>query len=410
MVQWAAIRQIGKMTFQAVSIGPLLLIVICGCGRDRNSQLRDSSAASVPLSSVPAGWRLCPNPEPVIGVVEGAPEYTFAHVGNATLLRDRTIVITDARVSEIRFFASNGRHLRTVGGKGRGPGEYRGLADLVRTSKDTLLVSDWSLNRITILDSAGRYVRSITVERPVRLLAAIDDTTLLIKSGWTDLPGSGLTRGTEFLSRISLRDGALRPVGSFPSHEVVMRRRSSGISMRGAPFARRTYAAGGDNRFYIGTSDRDEIRSYSSVGTPGAVIGGTREIVPVPRGGARKFYKAMYPERDLDLYFRRGRVGYSDAAPPTMPAFDGLLLDSEGYLWVRRYAPPWVRGPSSWDVHDPQGRLLGTVKVPGGRTRGALQRDLLEVGSDYALVLLEDSLDVHHVAKYRLLRGSGACD
>jgi hypothetical protein len=180
--------------------------------------------------------------------------------------------------------------------------------------------------------------------------------------------------------------------------------------MRAAPFARSTYAAGDVGRFYVGISDKDEIGVYDGDGNLATVIRTGRESVAVPKDGARRFYSALYPNRDTDEYLRRSRAGFPDAAPQTMPVFDGMLVDSEKNLWVRRYQPPWVRQPSAWDLHDSSGRLLGTVTAPLMGVGDTRHRDLLEIGDDYSLVLSEDTFGVLSVTKHHLAKGSQPCE
>ena len=66
-------------------------------------------------------------PELHIGVEEGAPEYMLTHVGGALRLADGRIIIADRDNLELRFYDSKGRHLKSAGGRGQGPGEFEYL-------------------------------------------------------------------------------------------------------------------------------------------------------------------------------------------------------------------------------------------------------------------------------------------
>jgi hypothetical protein len=81
-----------------------------------------------------------------------------------------------------------------------------------------------------------------------------------------------------------------------------------------------------------------------------------------------------------------------------MPAFDKLLFDRSGNLWVRRYRPPWHPGAEIWDVYDMNGRAIGDVPVliNGG--------EIVEIGDNHIVVVLTDSMDMETLAVYGLVR------
>lgn len=86
---------------------------------------------------------------------------------------------------------------------------------------------------------------------------------------------------------------------------------------------------------------------------------------------------------------------------PAVPAFAELEVDDAGRLWVRDFAMPWQDDrPARWNVHDADGRLLGTVEVPADLRVTHIARDAV-VG------ITRDDLDVEHVRVYALRRPGG---
>lgn len=83
-----------------------------------------------------------------------------------------------------------------------------------------------------------------------------------------------------------------------------------------------------------------------------------------------------------------------------MPVFDDLVVDPDGWVWVRRYNLPWEDTVSIMDVHDTSGKWQGTVKLPSSPARPYL----LDIGRDYVLLLMIGDLDIPHIVKYRLLK------
>ena len=84
--------------------------------------------------------------------------------------------------------------------------------------------------------------------------------------------------------------------------------------------------------------------------------------------------------------------------PGAFPAYDKILVDSEEYLWIRRFVKPTDQ-VAEWRVYDPTGRRRAIVQLPAGL-------DVFEVGSDYVLGSTSDQFDVQSVHLYALIRRS----
>ncbi len=82
--------------------------------------------------------------------------------------------------------------------------------------------------------------------------------------------------------------------------------------------------------------------------------------------------------------------------PEYVPAYEGLLVDDAGNLWVRDYRLPWDTVPS-WKVFDPEGRWLGTVQTP-------VRFAIFQIGHDFILGRHYDELGVARVRLYELIK------
>ena len=79
-----------------------------------------------------------------------------------------------------------------------------------------------------------------------------------------------------------------------------------------------------------------------------------------------------------------------------MPAYDGVIVDRGGNLWVEAYRRPGDSVPR-WTVFDAQGVMLGAVAVPD-------LFEIMDVGDDYVLGKWVDELDIEHVQMYELMK------
>ena len=82
--------------------------------------------------------------------------------------------------------------------------------------------------------------------------------------------------------------------------------------------------------------------------------------------------------------------------PESLPAYSDFLLDRLGLIWVAHYG---IKGEEvfDWDVFDPAGAYLASLKIPS-RFRPT------EIGADYLLGVTTDDMAVERVSMYSLSR------
>lgn len=384
----------------------LIAPLLCGCGSGAGPTfvVRDSAGIRIVENRAPAwpaarAWRLARQPKVRIGVAEGDPDYEMADVIDAVRLADGRIVVADRGSAELRFYDSHGRFLRSAGSRGDGPGQFRELGWLT-VNRDSLWACDLSLSRVSVFDSAGRFVRDFSLSYfmgatpPVGMFA---DGSLVVQRLHPDSsmmkPGLHTLRQTyEHLSPAGL---ALGSFGKFPWAQDYVAYPSGhydpGIYLFGRLAA--STVAGSD--LYFGSAAAYEIRVYSEDGRLRSLI--RRRVPPAP-----------VTSRDIDAVVRSVQAQVSGAAArrtvamrvrkfahaSTMPAYSGFRVDALGDLWVGHYR--WLRQPpAAWTVFDPTGRMLGDVAVPPRFT-------IYEIGRDYVLGMRPDSLGVQRVELYAL--------
>ena len=113
----------------------ILAVVVSVAGCADSSALRerfsvwDSAGVLITESSSPqwavgTPWTLSPEPEVVIGRVEGDERYLLSRVHGARRFTDGRIAILDLGSSRVRVYDAEGAHLFDVGGRGDGPSEF----------------------------------------------------------------------------------------------------------------------------------------------------------------------------------------------------------------------------------------------------------------------------------------------
>ncbi len=142
-------------------IGAALSVALASCGRKAATgstfMVRDSAGVSIAENRGVAppgggGWAISAEPTLTIGAVEGDDAYIFSRVWGATRLADGRIAVADNGVPDIRVFDPAGRHLRTFGARGDGPGEFNSPVLMGTLPGDTLVVVDRMLRRLYLFD------------------------------------------------------------------------------------------------------------------------------------------------------------------------------------------------------------------------------------------------------------------
>ena len=118
---------------------------------------------SDPLSS-DAYCSLSEEPTLSIGVLEGEEPYMFNWIRGANRLSDGSIAMMNNGSGKIRIFDAGGTHLRSMGGKGEGPGEFRIGRYIWVLPGDTLSVGDYRPWRYHVYASNGEFIRTVKMD------------------------------------------------------------------------------------------------------------------------------------------------------------------------------------------------------------------------------------------------------
>jgi hypothetical protein len=396
---------------------PLLFLPLAACnggegGSSAGFAVRDSAGIHIVENTAPqwkegAGWTLSAEPTLDIGVVDGAKEYQLSQVRDALRLASGQIAVANAGSQEIRFFDGSGKYLRSVGGEGGGPGEFKDVSWIRALPGDTLVAYDGRQRRLSTFDPQGMFVGSTNLElkaekgylSPVGQFA---DGTLFVQLGQAYGPGevkSGVVRDSVSYLRYSTAGALLNPVIRLRGSEAFVESDEKSLSVSSLIFGRSSQYALAGTRVFAADNDAYEIGLYGMDGKLVELIRRRAEARPVTRAD----FDAMVQKRTESMgnssFNSSLRQRFNDMMakmplPSTLPAFSNLETDLEGNLWVQEYPAPAAEG-TEWTVFDPEGRMLGAVSMPD-RFRP------MRIGGDSVLGVWKDDLDVEHVRMYRL--------
>jgi hypothetical protein len=389
---------------------------------DVGVRIVDSDAASLPL------WSLAEPRELEIGATDGETAYVFDRVNAAFRLGDGAVVVADGRsfgrVFELRFFDDNGRHIRTVGRRGQGPGEFLDFSRVLRLNGDSILIFDNRNARLTIYTSDGTLAgtRSTTeingMHSKPSLLTSVgrgltgpnlvgrsNDGWFLVQYRNGDKP-TGYSRDTVFLLVVDPDGPALDTLPRQPSTEFAAASNERGTSRSPLPFSYNLVAAPWKDGVIVGTGEAYELRHYDADGGLKMII--RRNDAPSTEltEDLKDQYLGSGPRGWATTPMRFG--GVTGASPKEqvamlpsghgIPSYTQLHVDDARRLWVKEYTFLEHRAQrSSWTVFDSSGLAVARASMPA-------RMAITHIAAEHVVGIVRDSLGVERVHVYRIER------
>jgi len=341
-----------------------------------------------------ATWRLSSEPTLTIGELDGPEEYLLFRANGARRLSNGNIVIANSGTYELRFYDANGRHVRSIGGEGDGPGEFRRMGEPWPLGSDSIAIWDSRNARLTVFDIDGEFGRSFRLDpitdalrpSPLGILA---DNALLVSAAVRreGQRPEGISQDSILYSRYSLEGAHMATFIRRRGHWHILRDLGGGMSGGGQLMTWPNPAATVfGERWYYGSAESWEIGVYSA---DGALTRLYRRDKP-----NRIFTEA---KRDEGPESSSGQVLFTitTPTPETFPAYRSFMVSDDGNLWVEDYTHPSEQ--PSWAVFRDDGRYLGAVETPIGA-------QVTHIGDDFVLLIWEDELEVQQVQMYELIK------
>jgi len=348
-----------------------------------------------------------------IGEDVGDPSYEFGRIAGIQVGREGSIFVLDQMASEIRVFDRDGRHARTFGKRGEGPGELSSAAaGLFLMADGSLVVPDLGNSRISWMAPDGGFIRSVAASYatgfPVRWDSDERGSVLVQRRAMGFNEDPALNAGDP-LVRID-------PAGG--EEMLVLLPKARTVWMEGATprfkyfETEPTWDLGSGGVLLTAMTQEYRIEVRDGTGALRSVI--TRPWVPRAVSSA---------DRNRFEMLLREALGRMDLSPgaidrqirnlsfgETFPAFNRLMAGPDGTILAQQVeelgemetldlSEEMSRrlGSSRWDVFDPEGRFLGPVELPPRFTPM-----VWETQAVYGRWL--DDLDRAHVLKLRIHR------
>ena len=393
-------------------------------------------------------WTLDPEPEIVLGGGAGgrasprggeAPsggagdaaardpaELIWRVVGIARLEDGRVAVLSQGN-HQLYLFEPSGELSTVIGGRGEGPGEFDFPQLLQYLPPDTLVVWDYWFAPASYFGTGGALLKERTIDL-LELMALVPGSnaesqvipfvngSLLVMGGEdpsSPPPGGAFYRPPVDLALVDSTYTA-RALGSWEVWQLWIPRTNAGRNDAHLliPLVNLHIATGGDPpSIYIGDGDRNDIYQFSQEGSLVRIIRRAAGPVPVTDRGHESWLATLETfNEDLVNVFGMSWEELADGMPrrEAYPAVAGLVVDADGYLWVREWSAAEPGMPDQWSVFNSEGRWLGVVRGVPDLFLCYRRVSPCWVDRDFLLGVRRDELGVERVEGYRIRRDERA--
>jgi hypothetical protein len=367
------------MTTRIVAVASLLVIGI---------------AMSVVPASAQRRSRLSLDSEPVlvVGTMDGPEEFIFQFLSHARVLPSRNILVADRISGELRIFSMTGELIRSFGGQGEGPAEFRHIGG-ISLRMDTIVVIDPMLGKQAYFSLDGELLGTDRLEQFGATLIGIGEDGRRWWSwfaGVVDGPTQRLTADSIAIGVTGVDHTGVRSV----SGTIAGWR----FDRRPHPFSPVTRPVLFRDSVLIADPMTGRIAVLDIAGRPARFI--DVRLPQVDNADAWRLLEEQVRTRP-DL---RSMQDVEIPRIDRLPRMAAILVDGSDRIWVKQYDPSedahwlggWAGGEGGeWLVVDADGSVVSSIAVPSRAVP-------LHIGANVLMARLRDEWDVQYLAVYRL--------
>lgn len=391
----------------------LLLAGMLACRREAApiaaaADIIDSAGIQIVTSRAPAwgdraAWKVSDTPALILGGQAGDSALDFIGIVGAKRLADGSLVVANGGTGQLRWFSEAGKHLRTVGGRGIGPGRFVALSSLYSLS-DTLMAWDGRARILTHLSASGDLLRQDTLRlqdsaRLFAVLGLFGDGGLLAEAG-TALELKDREPGFLRLGRSLFRftpQGSSDSIGVLPGEELLLSIKEGHASLSAVPFGLGSRLSVLPDGYVTSEGDRMQLQEHDAGGRLRRIMRWPGGRLPVSTDDIQRQGRTLLgsagtgtQRAQLDSVWR------SIPKPDSLPAIIGLMPDPASLVWVRRGGHVGD-SDAEWWIFAKDGSWLGTLALPTNASP-------LDISAEWIVLRTVDENRIERVEVRRLRR------
>lgn len=271
--------------------------------------------------------------------------------------------------------------------RGSGPGEYQQVSALYTYRRDSVLVADRRIGRVTVLDSLLRPVRTANLSVIGFLPAVIgvldDGRIVALETGGysaSQSTGAGVAEDSATIHLVAPTADSAVVLRRVRTSFTWVDRRPGSVAVTAVPFAPRLIIAAGGDAIALGEGERCRVEIV------GVALVSSARTVSFPC--LRRPQLPAHREEALKRLLPQGspaeqRSFLTDAVAAAerfeyLPEIGGLLWGPCASLWIQRYYAPGDT-ITEWVVLDSDGAQVGTLRAAGRQRLLRARADSIDV-------------------------------
>lgn len=389
-----------RITVVMILGSTITFLAACGAGTEPRGEPTVTEVDGVLHVRLPAvefdapEWRL----REVYATSEGESRLELFRVTGARFVDDGALVLANSGTSELVYLDRAGRLERRFGRAGSGPGEFRGMSTLDVDRSGNLTVYDPRELRLTRLTPAGDVVETTRLSSEdavvdlLPLSELVDGRILAVFGAVRSFRLSGESRDTVPL--VLIDPALIDPAGArwdtlstWAAREWAYFQFAGGVTRAEVGFGRDLVYSGRSGRVALGSTDSLSVAVFDETGNLAMEITGWGPVGTVDLETADRWRAEFLEQRSQappEILRLLEDVPHRDS----YPAFEYLLVDAVGRVWIAMYPRPGE--DQDWFVVGLDGRVEGRLTLPNGST-------LLDATDERVAVLRRNDLDEEYV-------------
>jgi hypothetical protein len=318
----------------------LFIFVFSACQKTEwkgSYQIQDGvTIVKNPREPLYAEMRLDLEEELSINGISETGDFIFAEVSSLAVDKNEKIFICDRKEANIKIFDRSGSFLKTIGGRGQGPGEMSDPGRVCVSNNNEIVVLDFQNRCLLFFSHEGKYIKTLNSRGMLLLGLRLDSkgnfivSTLKLSQSFPEYE----------LMKFNPHLNPLFKIGSMPYQQNY-----SALN----PFAPGyTYAVDQNDNIVYGYPDKYEIQIFSPQGEILKKI--TKEYDAVRVTDTEKEEENSNAPSFVSFDF-----------PDTHSAFQSILVDEEGKIFVKTWNKENSRKGFYYDIFDSQGRYTAKI-------------------------------------------------
>lgn len=278
-----------------------------------------------------------------IGDEEGIEDFIFSQIRSVQVDEEGNIYVLDSKEVCIKVFDKNGKHIRTFGKMGQGPGEIQSPSRMYLVAGKEILIYDVGNSRLSYYSPEGKCLREISTGKHIFSRAIPDSKGNII----TQL----FVPGDKLIYEIKKFDSDLNPIVTIGSIEekrdpYVLNLVSPTLNVR---------LMHNDNIAW-GYSEKYEIFVVSPEGKTIRKIVKDYKPLKITKKDKENLIKEALGDREVPS-------GFKLEFPKNQYPYYFFICGDEGRIYVRTYEKN-KDGNMKYDVFDSEGRFIANFWLP----------------------------------------------